>query len=209
MTCRTEWTNLLEPVVQQVLLVLLQDQRRQLHALICIQLSPCQQSPKVHQQRRRLAWLGRDALEFGNRLWRPQCTLPTPKHVLPILQNAYSVGGEHDQGHARRQAIDTSATPSAVHQLSSIVLRASLNSFKNRASKCPNEEALSQETALRSFMSHTTRIMLPIVASNPLFPARSIIPVVRYDTIGPTLRICHCDAQPANVAATLSMFKKR
>ena len=74
--------HLLEPVVQQVLLVLLQDQLRQLSALKGVQLAASQQGAKVDQQRRRLPGRGRHRLEALDRLLCPQHALETRDRKL-------------------------------------------------------------------------------------------------------------------------------
>ena len=67
----------LEPVVQQVLFVLANDQLTELHRLKGIQLATGQQSSKVHQQGRGLAWLGWHPLELFDRLPSAQSALRT------------------------------------------------------------------------------------------------------------------------------------
>lgn len=77
--------HLAQPVIQQVLLVLGQNQQGQLHALVHIQLAARQQRAEVDQQGRRLARHGRHRLELVDRLLGAQCTLqPSPRRVSQI-----------------------------------------------------------------------------------------------------------------------------
>ena len=65
----------LEPIVEQVLLVLLNDQLRELHTLMRIELAASQQCAEVDEQRGGLARLRRDGLELLQSLPSPQGTL--------------------------------------------------------------------------------------------------------------------------------------
>lgn len=58
----------LEPVVQQMLLVLADDKLTELNRLKGIEFALCEQGAKVHQQGRGLTRLGWNPLELLNRL---------------------------------------------------------------------------------------------------------------------------------------------
>ena len=75
---------LLEPAVQQVLLVLADDQARQLHRLEGVKLPLLQQRAKVDQQRVGLARLRRYLLEALDGLLRPQSALRTASTMTNV-----------------------------------------------------------------------------------------------------------------------------
>lgn len=81
---------LFEPLLKQLLPALLQDWSAQLQRLVLVELPLFQKDAKILQQRRRLAWLGRHALEALDGLWSSQDTLMQKSEGKALAKPSYT-----------------------------------------------------------------------------------------------------------------------